>query len=77
MPQFLIQCQYCGKERIQAFYSAPDKDMLRCYVCDEKKNLKIKKVETSNVFGYSEEDKKPDAYFRTEDDDDNWKNWPE
>jgi len=70
--KFELTCGYCNTKEILEFYTVPKKEYLKCKVCNESKNLKAKQIETKNVFGYSAEDKMPDAYIKPDDSSDNW-----
>lgn len=72
---FIITCKYCGKEEKKEFFLTPTRSSLKCEACKETKLIKIVKVESGNVFGYDEDDKKPDAYIKVDTDDKDGYDW--
>lgn len=54
MPKVLVSCFYCGFEEIKDILSY-QKKKLTCFRCNDKQ-LKFKDVETTNVFGYTEDE---------------------
>jgi hypothetical protein len=60
--KYIVICDYCGFQEQKSFFYKPK--TLNCKQCDDK-NTKIKKINYTNVFGYSDKEIKS-----FEDDDD-------